>query len=163
MWPFGRREPRSTTQKLRAGTQALVRGDYPGAVRWLDEVVAARPEDIGALLSLGAAYHHLEQHSRAIELLERVTSLQPNNAEAWLSIAAARTSLGHLPRAEEALNRVVAINAHFPDVHYNLAVVKLRLGQPLEALAELELQMADSPRHADARELLIKLRAQVIH
>ena len=163
MWPFGRREPRSTTQKLRAGTQALVRGDYPGAVQWLSDVVADRPEDIRALLSLGTAYHHLEQHSRALELFERVTSLHPTNAEAWLSIAAARISLGHLLKAEEALNKVVAIGAHFPDIHYSLAVVKLRLGRPLEALAELELQMANNPRHADARELLTKLRAQVVH
>ena len=161
MWPFGRKEPRSTAQKLRAGAQALARGDYPAAVQWLGEVVAARPEDVGALLGLGTAYHHLEQHSRAIELFERVTSLQPNNAEAWLGMAAARTSLGHLVKAEEALSKIVAIDAHFPDVHYNLAVVKLRLGRALEALAELELQMADSPGHADARELLTKLRAQV--
>ncbi len=162
MWPFGRRKLRTTASKLRAGTKALARGDYVTTVQWLGEVVAEEPEHITALLNLGAAYHHLEQHSRAIEYFERVTALRPRHAKAWLNTAAARSALGHLEMAEQAIDQVVAIDPHFPDVHYNLAVIKLRLARPFEALAELELQLADNPGHMSARELLQKLRAEMI-
>ena len=162
MWPFRTRSPRNITGKRRAGVQALAHGDYATAVRWLGEVVAERPDDVSALMNLGAAYHGAEQHSRAIKCFEYVTVLRPNYAEAWLNLAAAHSSLGHLAKAEEALNKVVQITPHFPNVHYNVAVVKLRQRLPLEALAELELQMAANPRHATARELLTELRAAMI-
>ena len=64
--------------------------------------------------------------------------------------------------AEQAIEQVMEIDPHFPDAHYNLAVVKLRLARPFEALAELELQLADNPGHVAARELLQKLRAEMI-
>ncbi len=162
MWPFAKRSPQTAAAKLRAGTKALARRDIAAAVAWLSDVVAEKPEDIIALLNLGAAYHYLEQHTRALEYFQCVTALQPAHARAWLNIAAARSALGHLQMAEEALQKVIAIDPDFPNVHYNLAVVKIRLARPFEALAELELQMADKPNHADARELLEKLRAQVI-
>ena len=162
MWPFGRKQLGTTASKLRAGTKALTRGDYVTAAQWLGEVVGEEPEDVTALLNLGAAYHHLEQHSRALEYFERVTALRPGHAKAWLNTAAARSALGHLEMAEQALDKVIKIDPHFADVHYNLAVVKLRLARPFEALAELELQLADRPGHGAARQLLEKLRAEGI-
>ena len=162
MWPFRQRLPQTTAQKLRAGTRALVRGDYPSAIRWLHEVVTEQPDEAIALLNLGAGYHCIEQHSRAVECFERVLARHPNRPKAWLNLAAAHSALGHLSVAEAALTKVVELAPHYPDVYYNLAVLKLRQGCVLEALAQLELQMADNPRHARARELVARLRAEVL-
>ena len=63
----------------------------------------------------------------------------------------------YLPR--EALERVVREHPRHRDVHYNLATLHMREGRPLLALAELELELADHPRHRPASELRRRLQA----
>ena len=61
------------------------------------------------------------------------------------------------------MERVAAEHPRHRDVHYNLASLHLREGQPLLALAELELELAMHPDHKLAKETLAELRKQLMN
>ncbi len=159
---FARRKSGRGKAQMRKAVRLLQRGKHPEAVEMLKELQTANPDNAAVALNLGAAHYHLGQHTQAIEQFQRGVELEPENARAWLNLAAAYNALGHIDRAEEALGRLGEINSDHPDRHYNLAILYLKRRKTLKAMAELELELAVSPGHALAGQLLQQLHKQLI-
>lgn len=153
---FRRSTPQTPRARFRAGTQALNAGRYEEAVALLTAVCNDAPDNLGALLNLGLAYHRMGQHTKAIQTFERVHELNPREPRAYLNRAAAENALGHLDKAEQALLQALEISPRQVGVHYNLAVIHLKRNQYANAMAEMELELAVNPGH---RETEIALRA----
>src|SRR5262249_58040398 len=74
------------------------------ALAAFDQVLAANPDHIDALMGRGAALQNLCRYAEAVATYERVVAIDPNHAEAHYSEAMALLSLGHyrssLPKYE---------------------------------------------------------------
>lgn len=151
---------RQARKHLRAGTAALRRRRWAEAVERLREAAGLAPDSYLARVNLGLAYYYQEKYTPAIAEFSRATELDPERPQAWLNLAAAETALRHLEKAHDILQRLVAKHPDHPDLHYNLATLHLRRGAVLETLAELELELANNPRHRPAQRLLRELQTQ---
>jgi tetratricopeptide (TPR) repeat protein len=165
MWPFRRRrdtEPRRGTsvlqRQLRAANEALRRRDLEGAITGYQEVLAADPANLSALMNLGTALHLSGQHTAAIERFAQVLERDPSNATAFVNLGAAHGSLGHLDKATAALLQALEIAPMKQDIHYNLAALYLRKGEVARAMAELETELALNPDHVLAQQTADELR-----
>jgi len=161
MWPFRRRPP-TAQGKLTAAQTKAARGDLEGAATLLREVLQAEPDSLAATVNLGAVYYSLGRHTPAIEQFEHALRLKPDDPTVWLDLGAAHNALGHLDRAIEALRRALELSPEHPEAHYNLAVAFLKQKRPVEALAELELELAVNPGNHRARKAAARLKAELL-
>jgi len=161
MWPF-RRQPPTPKSQLAAAQKRAARGDLEGAVALLLEVREAEPDNLAAVVNLGAVYYTLGRYTPAIEQFEHALRLEPDDPTVWLNLGAARNALGHLDKAIEALLKALELDPEHPEAHYNLAVAFLKRKQPLEALAELELELAVNPGNDRARKAAARLKAELL-
>jgi Flp pilus assembly protein TadD len=159
---FARRRRVPSPAQIRRAARLFERGRQDEALEILKRLQGDYPEDVPLALAFGGAYHKAGRHSLAVEQFRRVTELEPTNAKAWLNMAAAHNALGHVDRAEAALSRLAEISPDYPDLHYNTAILRLKRRQPLQAMAELELELAVSPGHLLASRMLEQLRRQLI-
>ncbi len=96
---------------------ALGAGDFAFAQRRLEELVARRPRDTGALTLLATLFAQLGQHDKARSGIERALALRPEDAGLHVSagdialaandvaraLAAATAALKHAPQSSDAL------------------------------------------------------------
>ena len=73
-------------------------GAYEEAVAWLQQVLAAEPEQAAAANSLGYCYSRLGQPEQAVAAFERAMALQPHDARAHVNLGLTLLHLGDYPR-----------------------------------------------------------------
>lgn len=162
MWPFAKDKTPGAGARFRTGTRLLNRGKFAEAIAVLAPLCQEHPDDVAALLNLGIAYHRAGQHTRASEQFQRVLLLRPQEARAYLNLAAAENALGHVDKAEQHLLRALEVNPQQPGVHYNLAVIHLKRNQYASAMAEMELELAVNPGHAETEAAVRILRERLL-
>ncbi len=127
-------------------------GDPSGVEAAYRQILEQRPEDAGALLSLG---RHLRQQDRGDEarpLLEQVRSLVPEESSAALELAALARSDGDDATEIRLYREILETSGSRPEmwpVRLNLALLLLRNGDVTAARGHLdELARAPSGRSA---------------
>ena len=71
---------------------------YDEAVAWLQQVLAAEPEQAEAYNSLGYCYSRLGQPAQAVAAFEQAIALQPDDAQAHVNLGLTLLQLGDYPR-----------------------------------------------------------------
>jgi hypothetical protein len=79
--------------------------DWPGLARLGRQWLRSAPENIVAWETLGEAYSHLGQYSKALTAWRKVVDSQPENAEAWYKLGETYSELGHHRKARLAFQK----------------------------------------------------------
>jgi len=133
---------------LMRGLEASQQGNLDEAVHYLDEVVAARPDDLDALSLLGSIYYQKQDFSRAEATLEHVLRLDPEDAAAQYYLGMTELKSGKADQAIPHLQKAVELGP----VHADL---ELALGQAYEAQgkqAEADAAFKEADRLRSAKK-----------
>ncbi len=88
-----------------AGTQAIGKKDYAGAIEPLEQAASMRPDHAETWLKLGIARSALEEWEAAIEAYSRVIELDPGHAKAHHNLGNVHFRRGQFVPAEAAYGR----------------------------------------------------------
>jgi len=117
-----------------------------GLISVCERSVAAQPEDVGLLKTLGEAYLAAENVTDALRVFEKLTALDPDDPENWCALGNARLAAGNPGEAEAAYFRAAdSAPADASAFFSRLAGGLLRAGYPEKAQAAIERCLALSP------------------
>ncbi|MCO5168131.1 MAG: tetratricopeptide repeat protein [Planctomycetes bacterium] len=123
---------------LERGVELLGAGDASGALRVLDEALAAHPEHAELLVNRGNALLALGRLFEAEASFERAIAAAPTLMQAWAGRAAARLRQGRRELALEDLDRAVVLSPTTPELYHNRANARSAAGDVEGALADLD-------------------------
>ncbi|HTI36888.1 MAG TPA: tetratricopeptide repeat protein [Vicinamibacterales bacterium] len=101
--------PLQNTDPMRAGWEAIQKGDAEKAAASFRAALAAQPRDAEALAGAGVAAHLLGQDDEAISYLKRALEVRPDYVDAALLLGPIAYSRGDLDLAIDSYQRVVRI------------------------------------------------------
>jgi tetratricopeptide (TPR) repeat protein len=120
-----------------------------GLISVCERAVAAQPEDVGLLKTLGEAYLAAENVTDALRVFEKLTALDPDAPENWCALGNARLVAGNPGEAEAAYFRAADTAPVDASAFLSrLAGGLLRAGYPEKAQAAIERCLALSPDEA---------------
>lgn len=103
-------------------------GDFVSARKWAENVLAADPKNIDALLAAGSAALSEQDPSAACTFLERAVSVAPGNGRAWVGLGLAALLKRDLGVARNQLVRAVQYMPSHIGTWHALAWVELLQG-----------------------------------
>ena len=98
---------------LRDATAYVVAGQFPAAIRILEQLRRDRPDDLVLMAHLGQVYVAAGRDDDAVPLLEHVVSREPDRFEAYVDLATGYMHQGDLARARAAVERAVSLNRSY--------------------------------------------------
>lgn len=108
-----------------------------------ERAVAAQPEEIGLLRTLGEACLSAGRADRAVSVFKKLTELEPDAPENWCSFGEGWLAAGDPAQAETAYNQAARIDPAAATLFYGrLADGLLRTGYPESAAAVWERSLA---------------------
>ncbi|HVN39786.1 MAG TPA: hypothetical protein VMW19_16610 [Myxococcota bacterium] len=143
---------------LAAATRARNR-DYESAERIWRSVLAARPAQPRALLSLSQALREQGRAGEAESLAEDALRAWPSYALAEAQLAALAEARGDLEAAIAHQARSLALEPHDGELRTNYGLLLARSGRLAEAVAEWQAALSEDPGLAYAANNLAWLRA----
>ncbi len=135
-------------------------GDYAGARRLLNRVVASDPHCSDAWNALANMEKMQEHWEEAEDLYRRALVLNPASAAVWSNLGLCLREAGKLDAAEAALRRAQALAPDFAGALLNLAMIAIDQGQPQQALELLRRSQLLDPDLAEAHTGLAQLLLQ---
>jgi tetratricopeptide (TPR) repeat protein len=133
--------------------------DYASEERLWRSVLALRPEQPRALLSLGQALREQGRRSEAEPLVRAALRASPGYALAEAQLALLAEDAGDLDTAELHLRRALALEPVSGELRTNLGELLVRRGRAPEAIAEWQRALAGNPELAYAANNLAWVRA----
>ena len=110
------------------------------------QILAAHPDEAGALFGYGQLLHASGHHPQAVALLRQAVARQSNDADIRNVLGAALAAVGELDESLAAFRRAIELRPGLAAAHENLTSVLAYVGRSAEALAAGERALALSPR-----------------
>jgi tetratricopeptide (TPR) repeat protein len=126
-----------------------VAGDYHGAVQLYRAAADDDPDDVPALLGLGAALLALGQYDAAEKEIRRALKVAPERSDVHLQLGLALYKRALYPGAALAFRRTVELDPDCTQAYLLLGESHNQLGEPDDAIAALEQVVRAGP-HARA-------------
>lgn len=139
---------------LETGARLLAQGNAGEAVRVLDNVVAARPDDPHAHYYLGTAYARLGVSTPALSHLKDAVRLAPREAEFHRGLGAAYQRVGEGGSARREFEIAVRLEPEAPEHRIALAGALIDAGEVEGAVEHLRRATEMRPRSPEVRLLL---------
>jgi tetratricopeptide (TPR) repeat protein len=140
---------------IRAGVALHERGDFDGAIRKYESVLAENPSNVTALYELGFSYYAKKEYKNALEVAYRGAGYQSNQLAGFYLLIGNNLDLAGEPdKAIEVYKKALKL---FPDdglLHYNLALTYRNKGKLDEAKKSLKAGLAAAPEHASSHLML---------
>ncbi|MGF6722715.1 protein O-GlcNAc transferase [Paraburkholderia sp. GAS41] len=127
---------RPVSLSLRLAWKNHEAGQLAAAEALYKSILAADPDHIDALRSLGVLAHSNRDFDEAIKLLRRVLSLDPSNAQAHVNLADVFKAKGEPELAAESYREAIAHNPQFESAYNRLGGMLLNRHK-FEAAAEV--------------------------
>ncbi len=149
--PAGPGQPGSV-QAIRDEMAAAFRlhqaGDFAGAIRAYQGVVARDPSHADACHLLGVAKHQMGQSAEAIEHIARAVALRPGVPAFHANLAEAYRAIGQFERAVGCCRTALHLWKEYPEAHNNLGLALQALGKDEEAVEHFRASIALKPDDA---------------
>ncbi|MBM3556227.1 MAG: tetratricopeptide repeat protein [Alphaproteobacteria bacterium] len=124
-------------------------------------VLAESPDNIAALINLGAVCAGLGRDDEAVEALEHAMRIAPDDQDAMVNLANLELRRGRIDPALALYYRALAFAPDFPALRYNLAVALGRAGRREDALAQFAEAVRLRPSYREAHFGLIATLGQL--
>ena len=143
--------PTATVEQIAAaGIAAFQSGNFNGAREAYQRVLKLEPDNLTALVNLGASEYRLGNLSEAEALLRRSLQIKQDNPTAWLNLGIVYLGQNKPMHALSAVALTVAEMPGDPVAHNYLGLAAGRLGWREVAEAELRRAVELKPDYADA-------------
>lgn len=132
------------------GIEAFQAGNYDGAREAYTRVLGIEPDNLPALVNLGATEYRLGNNNEAERLLRRSLVIKPDNPTAWLNLGMVYLARDEPMRSLAAVAQAVVHAPNDPVARNYLGVAAGRNGWFDAAEAELRRAVELQPDYADA-------------
>jgi len=132
--------------------QAGANGNVKGVKEYLDQLVAAYPDDERAHFALGGWYFGQNQFAEAIEQYKKATELNPSYASAFNLLGYAYRQNVNYPEAEKAFQRYVDLIPKDPNPYDSYAELLLKMGRFDDAIAQYRKALEIDPNFLNAHQ-----------
>lgn len=132
--------------------QAGANGDVKGQKGYLDQLVAAYPNDERAHFALGGLYFGQTQYPEAIEQYKKATELNPDYASAFNLLGYAYRQNVNYPESEKAFQRYVELIPKDPNPYDSYAELLLKMGRFDDSIARYRKALEIDPNFINAHQ-----------
>lgn len=132
--------------RLREQALALIEaGELTKACTLFGQISKIDPQDVEALMMLGAIKGELGQAAEAVVYLRHAVELDPDYTEAWAMLGGLLGQLNEMEQAEQCSRRVLELDPESVDAHMNLANTLFHQGKLDEAVENYRKVLAQQP------------------
>ena len=124
-------------------------GDSEAAERDLQKSLAAKPDNVAAMLRLGGVELTLSKPDEAQSLFSKALAADPNSAPALYGLGKVALIQHQFPAALEYFKKALALDPKASSIHYQLAMTYRGLGDMPHMQEELKLRGQDEPTILD--------------
>lgn len=143
---------------IREGVSLHDKGDFDGAIRKYEEVLAESPSNALALYEIGYAYSAKKDYKRSLEVAYRGAQYKSEHLrDFYLLIGNNLDILGNTPESIEVYKQGIKL---FPDdhlLHFNLAIAYKSAGKDDDARKSLKAALGANPQHPSSHIVLASL------
>ncbi len=150
-WEPSQSPPEAVRPLLKSSIEAYGRGDLPGALSGLYEVLDQLPEYPPAMHQAGVIYFRLRRYGDAVTAFERYLRVAPERVGETRALGHCYYTLGDYERAREHYVRVLELEPDSVEALRGLGLAEMRLGETEAALAILARVLELEPTHANAQ------------
>lgn len=125
-------------------------GDSEAAERDLQKSLAAKPDNVAAMLRLGGVELTLSKPDEAQALFSKALAADPNSAPALYGLGKVALIQHQFPAALEYFKKALALDPKASSIHYQLAMTYRGLGDVPHMQEELKLRGQDEPAINDS-------------
>ena len=148
-------EPAHAGARHLIGVIAGQRGDYRGALAWIEESLRHDPLSPEAHHNLGFNFERLGDFAKARDSYRRALALRPDYVEAWNNLGNVLGELGQWSEAIEHYKRVLTRDPANAAAYNNLGNAFLNQRRPGEAVAAYRRAIELRPDHVNAHSNLL--------
>jgi len=145
--------------RVSSGERLLILATQAGAVgnpakqkEYLDELVAAYPNDDRAHLALANYYFGQQEYPNAIEHYRKATDINPKLSTAFNLLGYAYRQAGDYANAEKAFQNYIALIPADPNPYDSYAELLLKMGRYDEAVAQYRKALEIRPTFVNAHQ-----------
>ena len=135
---------------LKDATAYIVAGQFPPAIRILEQLRREKPNDLVLMAHLGQVYVAAGQEADGVPLLEHVIAGEPDRFEAYVDLATGYMHQDNLAKARAAAERAVSLNPSYGPAYETLGLILWRGGDTHAAVAAFDKAVHRDPRNARA-------------
>ena len=135
-------------QLIREGVQLHDQGDFQGAIRKYQEVLAENSDDVSALYELSFSLFANKDYKKSLETAYKGAQYRSDSLSRFYALIG--NNLDHLNEPEKAIKAYKSGIKLFPDdaqLHFNLAVTYVGLNKFDDAKKSLKAAVASDPSH----------------
>jgi tetratricopeptide (TPR) repeat protein len=150
---------------LAMGQEAANRGDYPTAITYYDQAIAANSGNAQAYLLRGNAYKELDDISQAISNYDQAIAIDPNLATAFNNRGLAYADMGDSARALLDFAEAIRLAPTFGLAFRNRAEIQAAAGNSAAAALDLQIYLTlvpGAPDKAQVEAQIAELQAQTL-
>ncbi|HEY4014043.1 MAG TPA: DUF3857 domain-containing protein [Polyangiaceae bacterium] len=144
---------------------AVARRDMAGASRWIDRLVSANPDGVGALRTAAQAWLRLGERARAIAVYRSAVDLAPEDTDLLRELATAYGLAGESEERLRLLKRVLELMPQAKDVRDEVAHIEPAKPRPDEQYARPASEFLAAralPAAGQARRSLVDLQVTTV-
>jgi tetratricopeptide (TPR) repeat protein len=119
-------EPAAQVQAMKAAKESLDRGDFQGAEKMYESLVAAMPDSLLVLSNLGVVRFRVGKLDLAAKALEHAVIIAPNDSYTYGTLGVIYLQQARYEDAAEALTRAIALDPDNAGARYGLSVANSR-------------------------------------
>jgi tetratricopeptide (TPR) repeat protein len=131
-------------------TEAGANGDVTKQKEYLDNLVAAYPNEERAHFNLGGYYFGQQDYGRAIEQYKKATELAPNYSTAYNILGYAYRQNGDYANAEQAFKKYIELIPKDPNPYDSYGELLLKMGKFEEAITQYRKALAIDPNFVNS-------------
>jgi tetratricopeptide (TPR) repeat protein len=134
------------------GTQAGANGNPAKQKEYLDQLIAAYPNDERANFALGGYYFGQQDFPRAIQYYKKATELQPTFSSAFNLLGYAYRQNVDYPNAEAAFKKYIELIPNDPNPYDSYAELLLREGKFDDSITQYRKALSIDPNFINAHQ-----------
>lgn len=135
---------------LKEATAYIVAGQFPPAIRILEQLRREKPNEVVLLAHLGQVYVAAGDDASGVPLLEQVAAAAPERFEALVDLATGYMHQDNLANARRTVDRAISINPSYAPAYETLGLILWRGGDPRGAIVAFEDAVRRDPRNSRA-------------
>lgn len=134
------------------GTEAGANGNAPKQKEYLDQLVAAYPNDERANFALATYYFGQQDMPQAIQHYKRATDLAPNFSSAYNLLGYAYRQNVDYPNAELAFKKYIELIPNDPNPYDSYAELLLKMGKFDDSITQYRKALAVDPNFINSHQ-----------
>ncbi len=135
---------------LKDATAYIIGGRFDEAIRILEQLRQAKPDDLVLLAHLGQVYVAAGRDDEGVAVLQQVLAKSPDRFEALVDLATGYMHQEQFAKARTAVDRAIAINPTYAPAYETLGLIRWRSGDAAGAVKAFDTTVRLDPRNARA-------------